>query len=117
MENQTINPITKFLDNIIDKTILWIIPSFVKPNHLTGIRLLMWPIATYLLYIEEYKWGVIVFIFLALTDAIDGALARTRNQITDWGRIFDPIADKLLISFSALIVISQFDEMAAIAVA
>ncbi len=114
---QTISPITKFLDKVIDISILWMIPRFITPNHVTGLRLVAWPIAAYLLYMENYKWGIIVFSFLALTDAIDGALARTRNMITDWGRLFDPIADKLLISFSSLVVISKFDEMLAIAVA
>ena len=111
------SPITKFLDKIMDKTILWLIPKFITPNHVTILRLVAWPVSSYLFYRENYKWGIIVFVFLAMTDAIDGALARIRNQITDWGTIFDPIADKLLISFSALIVIAQFDQMLAIAVA
>lgn len=41
--------------------------------------------------------GLVVFTIAALTDAIDGAMARTRNQITDLGKVIDPIADKLLI--------------------
>lgn len=93
------------------------VPRFIAPNHVTGLRLVTWPVAAYLLYVENYKWGIIVFAFLAFTDAMDGAMARTRQQITDWGRIFDPIADKVLISFGALVVISKFDEMLAIAVA
>lgn len=117
MSTYTISPITKFLDDVINRTLLWLVPSFITPNHVTGLRLATWPVCAYLLYIEEYRWGIVVFIFLALTDAIDGAMARIRNQITDWGRIFDPIADKLLISFSVLAVVSQFDEMLAIAVA
>lgn len=112
-----VSPITKFLDRVISVLFLWAIPRFIKPNHITALRLFTWPVAAYLLYIENYSWGIVIFVFLALTDALDGTVARTRNQITDWGRIFDPIADKLLISFSALAVIAKFDLMLAIAIA
>lgn len=112
-----ISAITKFLDRLIQITFFWMIPRFIKPNHVTALRLIAWPLPVYLLYIGDYGWGIAVFAFLAFTDALDGALARVRNQITDWGRIFDPLADKLLISFSALAVISKFDLMLAIAVA
>lgn len=46
-----------------------------------------------------------LFIVAAITDMLDGALARTRNQITEWGKLFDPLADKLLIGSTAVIVI------------
>lgn len=41
--------------------------------------------------------GFIVFAFAALTDALDGARARTEHEISDFGKLMDPIADKLLI--------------------
>jgi CDP-diacylglycerol--glycerol-3-phosphate 3-phosphatidyltransferase len=46
---------------------------------------------------DNYYPALIVFIIAACTDFIDGAMARTRNQITDTGKVIDPIADKLLI--------------------
>ena len=62
------------------------------------------PVVVWLIYIGNYTWGVPVFIISAFTDAIDGSLARTRNQITKWGIVFDPIADKLLVG-SVLVVL------------
>ena len=44
----------------------------------------------------------------ALTDLLDGAMARTRNQITDFGKVIDPIADKLLIITALLFIGPQF---------
>lgn len=81
--------------------ILWplvkVMPNFIKPNHITGLRFLLTPIVLYLLFFENYKLGVPLFFFTAFTDALDGAMARIRNQITEWGIFFDPVADKILI--------------------
>ncbi len=70
------------------------------PNILTSLRILVALIAPFFL-INETVWTRIiagVFIFLAiLTDWLDGWYARKYNQITDLGKILDPIADKVLI--------------------
>ncbi len=84
-------------------TILHLIPMRVRPNHVTVFRMLATPLVLILLHVQNYAWGIPVFFFVALTDAIDGAMARTRNQITDWGKMYDPVADKLLIG-SVIIV-------------
>lgn len=52
----------------------------------------------WLLITGHNSWALFFFIIAASTDFIDGALARTRNQITDLGKVADPIADKLLIA-------------------
>lgn len=57
---------------------------------------------------EEYSIGLILFLVSAFSDAVDGSMARTRNQITEWGKMFDPLADKLLIGVGALILVSRF---------
>ena len=44
---------------------------------------------------------------VAFTDALDGTMARTRNQITSWGAFWDPIADKILISLIILLIVVQ----------
>lgn len=84
-------------DRIINIVFLWMIPSFVLPNHITAFRFIATPPTLFLLAHGNYRTGVIVFLCVAFTDALDGALARTRNKITPWGMLFDPLADKLLI--------------------
>lgn len=92
-------------DNIVAKLILWAIPSWIYPNYITIFRFLTTPLVFFLIYKEFYSLGIISFLIVAFTDVIDGSLARTRNQITDWGISYDPIADKLLIGGLLLILV------------
>lgn len=85
------------IDGVIDKIFLRFIPHSIKPNQVTVVRFILVPIIYWLLVNQMLILGLIVFIVAALTDAIDGAMARTRNQITDLGKVIDPIADKLMI--------------------
>jgi len=58
-----------------------------------------------------------MFVLTAATDAIDGSLARTRNKITEFGKLFDPLADKLLIGSMVLVLVFQhFDPLLGIAI-
>ena len=99
-----------FSDRLLKSTLLFLIPQRVRPNHLTVFRMLATPFVFLLIWRENYIWGIPVFLLVALTDALDGALARVRNQITDWGRLFDPLADKLLIgSLVVAIVWTKLD--------
>jgi CDP-diacylglycerol--glycerol-3-phosphate 3-phosphatidyltransferase len=82
-----------------------LIPQWVKPNHLTIIRFLGTPFLGVLLGYSYYLSSLVLFIFLALTDMFDGALARGRNQITYFGILFDPIADKLLIGVTVAVLL------------
>src|SRR5690349_9005018 len=97
-----------FFDQILARTLLPFIPHSVKPNAVTVFRFITLPFVLYLLFVENYKWGLILFALSAFSDAVDGALARTRGQITEWGKTFDPLADKLLISISVIILVSKF---------
>lgn len=97
-----------FIDKILAGTILKVVPQMVRPNHLTLARFISIPFVLYLLIIQQYHAGVILFLISAFTDALDGAMARTRNQITEWGKICDPIADKLLIGLVAAWLIPHY---------
>lgn len=78
------------------------------PNKLSLLRIIMVPImaVVYLLDFElSALYAVIIFIFAAFTDFLDGYIARKYNMITDLGKLLDPIADKLLV-LCALFLIS-----------
>lgn len=77
----------------------------LTPNHITLFRIAATAPTIFLLATEQYAVGIPIFLVVAFTDALDGALARTRNMITEWGRMFDPVADKLLVIPSLLILI------------
>lgn len=94
-------------DTLLHYSILRLIPSFVKPNHVTVFRMFATPFVLLMLIRGYYGWGIIFFLLVALTDAIDGAMARTRNQITEWGKIYDPVADKLLIGSVVIVVVMR----------
>ena len=67
----------------------------------------MTPFVLVLLYYQNFEWGVPLFFIAAITDVIDGSLARLRKQITDWGTFYDPVADKLLIGTVAIMIVAQ----------
>lgn len=99
---------TNFLDRTIMKPFVAITPKFISPNIITVFRFICVPIVIYFLLIGSYKIGAIIFMVAAFSDAIDGALARTRSQITDFGKLFDPLADKLLIISVGAIMMIKF---------
>jgi len=71
------------------------------PNSLTVLRIVMAPLLVVVLLTEfpdKEIWGLVIFLIAALTDALDGAIARRTNRITVTGAMLDPIADKLLMS-------------------
>ena len=67
------------------------------PNVLTMIRLILVPVFV-VLFLKGHKMASLaVFAAASLTDMLDGYLARKLNQITDFGKLFDPLADKLMV--------------------
>ena len=86
------------------------------PNFLTLFRILLIPV--FVLVFSSPTPGrslaaAIVFAVAAITDLLDGYLARRRSQETKLGRLLDPIADKLLV-LSALILLVQYDRVGAL---
>ena len=94
-------------DRLFAKTFLRLIPKSVHPNHLTILRFLMTPFVLYVLWLEHWPLALVLFLFTAFTDALDGSLARVRKQITMWGTIADPIADKILIASVVVLFVAR----------
>lgn len=85
-------------------------------NLLTGLRLVLVPVFVYALFIgdgHETVWRTVAFVIFAIaviTDHFDGALARSYGMVTEFGKLADPIADKLLIG-AALIGLSMLGDL------
>ncbi|MBU4375451.1 CDP-alcohol phosphatidyltransferase family protein [Patescibacteria group bacterium] len=95
-------------DRILAKTVLKFFPKFIIPNHITVFRFLATPVVAALMFYEHYYIGLFAFLLVAFTDALDGSMARTRNQITEWGKIYDPLADKILIASMVFIIVLRY---------
>ena len=78
------------------------------PNKLSITRAVCIPVIVVLLYIQNPSCRIaagIVFIFACLTDFLDGRIARSRNLVTDFGKFIDPVADKLLVLTTLIMLI------------
>lgn len=86
------------------------------PNIITVVRILLVPLFVFWLLADAGELGLLrylavaLFIFAIATDSLDGYLARSRNLVTDLGKILDPIADKALVG-AALIGLSMLGEL------
>ena len=95
-------------DHLMRWLFLPLVPSFVRPNHITIFRFIATPIVIALLIFENYRVGVPAFIVVAFSDALDGSLARVRKQITPWGTFFDPVADKFLVGSVLIFIVLRY---------
>jgi cardiolipin synthase len=77
---------------------------FTVPNQLTFLRLGFLPFFIISVHYRRYDFALAVLILAALTDGLDGILARSLNQKTALGAYLDPIADKLLLSSSFVVL-------------
>ena len=85
------------------------------PNALTLIRILLVPVLVVALTVETpggSTIAAIVFAVAALTDGLDGYIARSRQAVTTFGKVMDPVADKLMIA-AALISLVSLHRLAA----
>ena len=96
------------IDQTFMKMFVVFVPGFIKPNHITFFRFILTPMVIYLLLTENYLLGGIWFIVLGFSDALDGSVARLRDEVTEIGRWFDPLADKLLVVFTGAFMITKF---------
>ena len=80
------------------------------PNKLTLFRIILVPIMAIIPFFNfDIKWIVIdvIFILASITDKLDGYIARSKNQITTFGKFLDPIADKILVLAAMLILVED----------
>ena len=76
------------------------------PNKLTILRVILVPFFILAFLKEQYLIACILFCLASITDALDGQIARKHNLITNFGKIMDPLADKILV-YSALCLFLQ----------
>lgn len=96
-------------DRLLARTVLRLFPASVTPNQLTLFRFVATPFVLVLLHTGHLPAALFAFLLVASTDALDGSMARTRDQVTDWGKLWDPVADKVLIaSVAALLILDHF---------
>ena len=84
------------------------------PNALTVVRILLVPVLVVALTVEAEGGSAIaagVFALAALTDGLDGYIARSRQAVTNFGKVMDPVADKLMVA-AALISLVSLDKLA-----
>ena len=77
-------------------------------NALSALRVVVVPPTLYYIWLgSEFRWYVFWLVMvMVFSDILDGTLARARNEVTEWGKIIDPIADKLAIdTIAALLVV------------
>jgi len=79
------------------------------PNVLTVVRIFLIPVFLVFYFIDIPNWevySVIIFIVAAFTDWLDGYLARKNKQVSNFGKLWDPIADKLLVLAALLLLLA-----------
>jgi CDP-diacylglycerol--glycerol-3-phosphate 3-phosphatidyltransferase len=86
------------------------------PNYLTLLRILIVPLLVVVLLTDVvdsylgfsgYAFAIAIFLIASFTDILDGHIARRRNQVSNIGKLLDPIADKLLISAALIVLVEK----------
>ena len=86
--------------------------KFNIPNKITLIRVGLIPLFAIILLVKipfPYKnyFAAFIFTMLSISDFLDGYFARKKKQVTEFGKLIDPIADKLLISTALIFLVAQ----------
>ena len=80
------------------------------PNILTISRIVVIPLIFMSIYFTSYAWAMlagILFVVASITDYLDGYLARAWNETSAFGRLLDPIADKLLVATALVVILAK----------
>ena len=76
------------------------------PNKLTVLRILLVPVFVALFEMQFFFLALVAFCVAAITDALDGNIARSRGLVTNFGKLMDPLADKVLVMSAMLCLVS-----------
>lgn len=77
----------------------------MSPNAITILRILATPVGVYFITSNDTQhrlWAYLILFIVAVSDVYDGRLARATNQVTELGKLLDPIADKFLIGATSI---------------
>ncbi len=83
--------------------------KFNIPNLLTILRIILAPVFMFLLLNDKYVAAFIVLFIASITDFLDGQIARRFNMMTEFGRLLDPIADKVLVFCTIIALLIRFN--------
>lgn len=83
------------------------------PNKLSVLRICLIPVFVLLFFLTalpyNYVWAAAVFAIAAVTDFLDGRIARKRGLVTNLGKFLDPIADKVLVSTAFVLMLTEHE--------
>ncbi len=87
------------------------LPNYISLGRIIVVPLLvvvlLTPVAERWFGMSGYALAIIIFVIAALSDIVDGQLARRRNQVSTLGKFLDPVADKLLISAALIVLVER----------
>tara|TARA_R110001592_G_scaffold240929_2_gene501182 strand:- start:97 stop:669 length:573 start_codon:yes stop_codon:yes gene_type:complete len=84
------------------------------PNSLTLLRIFLIPVLVVVFYLpfkNHLMVAAVIFAFAAVTDWIDGYLARRLDQMTSFGAFLDPVADKLMVAIALVLLVERHDTL------
>ena len=100
------NVIQKSIDRFWQITVFRFLPGFITPDFFTVLRFVFIPFIILAIVLSDFYMAFFLFLISALSDSLDGSLARSRKMVSVAGAFFDIIADKLLntmvLSFMAI---------------
>jgi len=95
-------------DQFLYRMLLQFFPRWITPNKLSIFRIIATPFVFLIILYGHYTFGVVLFVLVAFTDALDGSLARMKDKVTRFGMMIDPLADKLLIGSMVLLLVFKY---------
>lgn len=84
------------------------------PNILTSFRIFLIPVFLVVFYLpldDARFWAAFIFWLAAITDALDGYIARKFNQFTKFGEFLDPVADKAMVVAALVVIVEDYNSV------